>query len=249
MIIFLEKSLTLISWHFFAMEPMFIKREVMTRKYLLALLVLLSLLSCEKSEDENYVDELTDENVIPSENYIKANIDSRELIIYEDNLLNVDSLNAFSFSFGQSITKFDNSDIVDTCFTISGYLNKEQLRISFPMEREAGKYDVIRRYGPYSKVNGFYSNTVNFEQDQGFLTFETTNFLKEDIPENKIGEIEITLLDWSSSEIAGKFFFKAYGYYDDWQNESISATDSTILITKGSFFYHWSENLKIGLDN
>lgn len=220
----------------------------MIKKSLFPIFILLLLIACDKSEDEIVVDDIETELPVFQNNYIKAKVGAHNLIIYEDYSLNNDTLNSFSFSFGQTITEFDDSDMVDTCLTLSGYLNKEQLMISFPLDKKARKYDIIRSFGPYSNLDGFYSNTIDFEKKEGFLTFETNNFLKEDILESKVGEIEITTLDWKNREVEGTFSFQAFGYHHDWKESvtKISAVDSMVTITEGAFFYRWSEELKIG---
>lgn len=223
----------------------------MMKQNLFYIFLILFVVACEKNDEEIFPDEVNPvEEEVFQNNYIKAQIGSRDLVIFEDNSLNDDTLNAFSFSFGQTITEFDDSDIVDTCISINGYLNREQLKISFPLNKEAKRYDIKRSFGPYSKIDGFYSNTIDFEKDEGFLTFETNNFLEEDIPESKVGEIVITKLDWEKREIEGSFTFNAYGYFHDWKETvtKISAADSMITVTEGAFYYHWSDELNIGYE-
>ena len=211
---------------------------------LIGLLLAVCLYSCNKNDDDEVISE---EEIVEIENHIKAKVGDQDLIIYADNLLNEDSLNSFSFSFGQVITTYDNSDRADTNLFISGYLNCQQLKVSFPYTKVTGKYAIVRNFGPTSTLKGFYSNTINFDKEKGFTTFETTNFLKEDIPETKIGELEITTIDWDKREVAGTFHFDAYGYFHDWRSDhsKISAVDSVIHVGQRSFYYKWDEELKI----
>jgi hypothetical protein len=104
--------------------------------YLLYTLVAMFVISCDKSDDELIPDvEIELEEKEFPVNYIKAKIDNNDLIIYGDNSLNNNSDGYFSFSFRQFITAFDDSDRVDTTLCISGYLNREQLSITFPLNR------------------------------------------------------------------------------------------------------------------
>ncbi len=209
---------------------------------LIGLLLAACLYSCNKNDDE-----IIPEEIVEIENHIKAKVGDQDLVIFQDNSLNEDSLNSFSFSFGQVITTYDNSDRADTNLFISGYLNHQQLKVSFPYTKTNGKYAIVRNYGPISTLKGFYSNTINIDKEEGFINFETTNFLQEDIPETKIGELEITTFDLVKREVAGTFHFDAYGYFYDWQSNhpKISAVDSVIHVKQGSFYYKWDEELKI----
>jgi hypothetical protein len=100
-------------------------------------------------------------------------------------------------------------------------------------------------------IEGFYSNTSDFDENQDFLTFKTNNFLNEDIDEKEVGEIEITKLDWEKREIEGIFNFEAFAYHHNWKDSvsKISKVDSSMFVSEGSFYYHWDEEFEIGYSN
>lgn len=207
------------------------------------LAMLFFIIGCNKEGDESR------EDIIPieQENHIKAKVDGRDVIIYQDNSLNTDTTSYFSFSFGQSI--LSDEEQADTSFYISGYLNGEQLKINFPMESHANTYDIVRDPNPASPKYGYYSYAPTLDENQGFLVFQTQNFLKEAMPAQKVGEVSVKVLDWEKREISGTFFFTAYGYYHDWNEEAalISPVDSLVQVNDGTFYFKWEKDLDISL--
>ena len=222
----------------------------MNKTYLMGFLIVILFSACKKNDEIiPPVEELIIEPEPKIENHIAANINGKPFIIYGDNSLNKDTLHDFSFSFGRTITTHLADNNQDTALVISGYISKTQLCVKFPFSKLAQSYDVMRTADSTCVLGGYYSNSSNFAVDTGYVEFKTTFYPNEKISEFKVGELKVTQLDWEKRVVAGEFNFKAYGYYNDWKpkdHTKITPIDSTLTVTKGSFFYQWEEKLNIG---
>lgn len=184
--------------------------------------------SCEK-DDEN-----------TTENYLKATIDGKPFMAYEDATLNTDTVpNTFNFSFGQAVT-----DKKDTCLFIAACLNRNNVHISFPKPKEKATYPIYCKSNITGQASAFYTNVPNYAEENDLKVFLTWNLLSVDSIEGRsIGEIVIDKLDTKNRLIEGHFNFNAYGYKT--LTDTYVPVGDSIKITNGEFYYAWSESLDL----
>lgn len=198
-----------------------------TKMFILTGIVAL-FVSCEKNDEET------------PENYLKATINGKSVMVYEKNTLNKDTVpNTFSFSFGQTVTNKK-----DTCLFISACLNRNNIHVSFPKPTGKTTYPVYCLANTVGKAYAFYTTVPNYAAENDLKAFLTQNVLSVDsIEGRKVGEIVIDKLDLKSRLIEGHFYFNAYGYKT--LSETYVSTGDSIKITNGEFYYNWDESLKI----
>jgi hypothetical protein len=206
---------------------------MMKRSYFLFLILVTLTVSCEKES-------LSPSNTT-SNNYLKANVSGREFVVYEDSSLNNDTIpNLFRFSFGQSVT-----DEMDTCFFLSACLNGQSLHISFPRPTECVTYDIYCDANTSGQPSAIYSLVPDSDNENGLVTFYTQNVSKnEGIEGQRIGRVDIDIIDEESRLVKGRFNFAAYGYEVP-STETFIPTNSLIIVTSGEFYYKWKESLDI----
>ncbi len=192
------------------------------------LCVITLFVSCEKGDEET------------PENHLKATIDGRSFMAYEDASLNKDTVpDTFIFSFGQTVT-----DKKDTCLFISACLNRDNINISFPKTTKKTAYPIYCKSNIAKQASAFYATVPDYATENGLKTFFTQNVLSLDSIEGQsIGEVVIDALDVKRRLIEGHFHFTAYGYKT--LSETYVSTGDSIKITNGEFYYQWDESLKI----
>ncbi len=186
------------------------------------------LISCEK-EDE-----------VAPENYLKATIDGKSFVAYENGSLNKDTVpNTFNFSFGRTVT-----DKKDTCLFISACLNRNNLSISFPKPTDKSTYPIYCKSQIAGQSSAFYATVPNYAEENGLTTYFTQNVLSDAAIEGQtIGEIVIDAIDVKRRLIEGHFHFTALGY--ETLTETYISTGDAISISNGEFCYQWDESLSI----
>lgn len=174
-------------------------------------------------------------------NYLKADIDGEQIVVYQDNRLNIDTIpNTFSFSFGQSFT-----DNADTCLFLSVCLNRQSLYISFPKPTTKMTYTIYRKSNVVGQSSAYYSIVPNNAGENGHETFYTQNMLQNDSIEGQpVGEIIIERMDIKNRIIKGNFSFSSYSYEVS-SSETFIPTNKTISITNGEFYYQWDESMNL----
>lgn len=218
---------------------------------LLSLLLLLLIVACNKEEEvvELPVEEKKIEDTTPL-NHISAKINGKLLTIYQVDSLNPEPIEGswLSFSFGRKIVTYLSDNTSDTSLFISGYYNKRQLSVDFPFIQDVKKFDIMREPLSRSSLKGFYCDQKNFKTDNGYINFSTNFYPKENLTAIKVGELEVTKLDWEKCQVGGTFKFVGYGYFNDWSpkdHTKVSILDSTINITEGTFYYQWEKDFDI----
>lgn len=222
----------------------------MNKIYFISLLLVAVFAACQKDNEiiEKPIEDPIVEPELKIDNHIAATINGKRLTIFEKDSLNPIETENHSFSFGRVITTHLADNNKDTSLFISGYMNSTQLKVRFPYCKEEGKFNMMRCSDSISTLGGFYCNTHNFAVDSGFVEFKTTFYPTEKLDEFKVGELEVTQIDWKKRIVSGTFNYKAFGYYKDWKPKGytkITAMDTTLLVTDGAFYVQWDEKLKI----
>lgn len=201
----------------------------------LILLLITFLVSCKK-------DEVKEEPVL--QNYLKASINGKTFVAYEDPKLNKDTVpNSFHFSFGQIVTKKIATNKTDTCLSISATLNGKNLQVCFPKTQRSSVFPVYCQSDIAGSPSAFYHIVLKLITEK-FEIFHTQNIMKDARMEGKsLGSVIIDEIDYRKRFVKGRFSFSAYGY--DFANEIIEKTDNTVSIKDGEFYYHWDESLKL----
>ncbi|MCL3778798.1 hypothetical protein EMN47_00205 [Prolixibacteraceae bacterium JC049] len=188
--------------------------------------------------------------VIP--NHLKATINGVPHVIYQVDSLNTAGYDDLYFSFGRKITTYLADNSKDTAFFINASINQKQLMVQFPYNGTPQLYEVKRQSYARYQLALTYNNMSHFKQDSGYYSFQSNFYPKEKLAEIKVGELEVTKVDWEKRQVAGKFEFDGHGYFNDWRPKGytkVIALDSIMHITEGTFFYEWDEDLEINPDD
>ena len=192
-----------------------------------ASVLVVSISACTKVSDES------------KNNFIQAKIGSDMLTVYENASLNTDTVpNTFIFSFGQKVVAARK----DTNMFITVSLNRQNFEIRFPKSTTAQTFSIYRISDLMLEPSAYYMKVLKVTPSTGNEIFYTRNLTnKEDTHTVKVGEITVSRIDMQSREIEGTFNFKAFGYTQISVN--IKPTNSTVNVTDGKFYYHWTKDL------
>jgi hypothetical protein len=185
--------------------------------------------ACTKVSDEN------------PNNFIQAKIGNDMITVYEDASLNTDTVpNTFSFSFGQRIATVATRK--DTNLFINVSLNRQSFEICFPKSTDAQTFSIYRISDLMLEPSAYYMKVLKVTPPTGVEVFYTRNLInKEDTHNEKVGEITVSRIDMQTREVEGSFNFKANGY--TLLSVNVKPTNSTVIVTEGKFYYHWSKDL------
>jgi hypothetical protein len=176
------------------------------------------------------------ENDTIKENYLKCEINGMPYLVAQNSTSYTVVQNSASFSFAREIYKNTH----DTIYVVQVTLDSLSIGIGFPKTDQPKKFDIYRFTEVTKSPSGTYHN-IHKDGSNGIIVYHTINWeSNEDLNTQKVGEINIVRINKLTREIAGTFYFHAFGY--NFNEPYVNSINDSVAITKGEFFYQWPVN-------